>query len=326
MLYREHVLLGARFGDGDGAVVERYACETGAEPAGTEPAGAAVADTEPAGAAPGADLRSAGVVLSDVSDMSMLLFSGPPATSFATTAFAGRVLEAGECSFQAVLTGDGSLVSVPLLARTGTSEYVVADLSARSDVLDGWLSFLSAVETEGVAPFASIECEDVSGAHVALVLAGAEAADVLGDYVRGGKAGLPGVGRIEQCMLDSIPCIVARPQVGELDAFVLLVPPVHAVSLWRSLLSFGEVAPVGRAALRSLARDELSWSRHLRSSDTIRLGHDDLSSAGLVRETCDFVGARGIAGLSTTAQGPNAAQGQNAAQGRRRPSAAEGRA
>lgn len=270
VLYHEHLLLGATFGDN--SIVERYGSETDGS------------------------LIPTGAVLADVSDMSMLLFAGRPAPSFATTAFAGSLLEAGECGFQAVLSGDGSLVSIPLLARTGASEYVVADLSARGDVLDGWLSFLSAVEHEGVAPFASIETEDVAGTHVALVLAGPAAAYVLGDYVSGGRVALPAPGKIEQCLLDRIPCIVAHPYVNELDAYLLLVPPVHAVQLWRSLLSFTEVSPIGRTSLRHIAHSKLPWSQRLQTTDATRLTSEDLASANLVRNTQDFVGARGLFG------------------------------
>lgn len=272
VLYHEHLLLGAKFGDN--SVVERYGSETDAS------------------------IMPKGAVLTDVSDMSMLLFAGDPASSFATTAFAGNLLEAGECSFQAVLSGDGSLVSIPLLARTGASEYVVADLSARGDVLDGWLSFLSAVEHEGVAPFASIETEDVAGTHVALLLAGPAAAYVLGDYMSGGRPALPAPGKIEQCLLDRIPCIVAHPFVNELDAYLLLVPPVHAVPLWRSLLSFTEVAPIGRTSLQRIAHSKLPWSQRLQTADAVWLTREDLTSANLVRNAQDFVGARGLFGTT----------------------------
>lgn len=267
-LYQEHLLLGAKF-EGD-KIVRRYANEVGASHV------------------------SDGAILSDVSDMDLLLFDGAAAEPFANAAFAGRKLGVGECAFEASLTGDGSLASVPLLARTGAGEYIVADLSARSEVLVAWLSFLSAIEQDGRAPFAGLGTEDVSGSHVALVLAGARAAEVLADYVAGRQSGLPGRGRIARCMLDNIPCIVAHLDLVNHPAYLVLVPPVHAVALWRSLLSFAEVAPVGRDGLLRLAGEALPWLARLRGGDAVRMPYGELRAAQIVRESLDFVGARGL--------------------------------
>ncbi len=271
-LYGEHLLLGASFEEA--SVVTRYH----GEPEPEELEGA----------------MSDGVVLCDLSAVQLLLFHGPMAAAFAEVAFAGRKLRVGECAFEAVLTGDGSLASIPLLARTGEAEYVCGDFSARADVLAGWLSFLKSIEQGGSRPFAALEAEEVSGTHVALALWGRKAAMVLADYL--GNAPVPRKGSVSSCMLDRLPCIVACPELGPEPAYVILVPPVHAVALWRSLLSFGEVAPIGREGFRRLVRARLPWARHLQVTNAIRVGRGELMDGGIARHGNTFVGARGLQG------------------------------
>ncbi len=262
-LYGEHLLLGATFKDE--RVVERYENE--------HPTGDAI--------------------LSDISDMSVLLFSGSVAESFANVGFAGKVLSIGECAFEAVLTGEGSVVSVPLLVRTGKHEYVACDLSPRADILSGWLSFLSSVNEDGKEPFAGLDTQDATGTHVALFIAGNGANRVLRDYIKHDER-LPKRGHVARCMLDDIPCIVVSVGLDTTPAYLLLVPPSRAVALWRSLLSFSEVEPVGRKTLEGLFASKLPWVSCLSHEGTLRLDEKTLADDGLLRSNRSFVGARGL--------------------------------
>lgn len=270
-LYTEHLLLGAAFEES--RIVDHYHAEPDAEGVWSQ--------------------LHEGAVLCDVSDALVLLLSGGPVTNFAEAAFAGRRLRVGECSFEAALTGDGSVASVPLLARTGQAEYVCGDLSVRSDVLEAWLGFLGSVSNEGVAPFEGMEQEDASGTHAAMLLWGRASTDILADYVAS-RADLPAAGRVVSCMLDRLPCIVLRPDLGREPAYVVLVPPAHAIALWRSLLSFTEVTPLGRSSLRSLVHRSLPWTAQMRAGDSVRMSASELKHAGLVRSDSTYVGARGL--------------------------------
>lgn len=271
-LYTEHLLLGATFEES--RVVGHYHAEPGAEGVWSR--------------------LHKGAVLCDVSDALVLLLAGGPATSFAEAAFAGRRLRVGECAFEAALTGDGSVASVPLLARTGQAEYVCGDLSVRSDVLEAWLGFLGSVSNDGVTPFEGLEQEDASGTHAALLLWGRASTDVLVDYV-GSWTDLPALGHVTSCMLDRLPCFVLRPDLGREPAYVVLVPPAHAIALWRSLLSFTQVAPLGRTSLRSLLHRTLPWTAQMKAGDAICMSASELKRAGLVRGDATYVGARGLA-------------------------------
>lgn len=288
VLYEEHLLLSATFGD-----------RLASRPPVPSAYGDGVGER---------DALERGTALSDLSGLSCLLFSGPSATAFAHTAFSGRELAVGECAYECVLMGDGRLASVPLLARTGDAEFAVLDASPRAQLLASWLSFLANVESGGVEPFSDLVAENVTGSLVPLLLAGADAARVASDYLPEGAA-LPARGQIRSIALDGrIASLVARVDpaaagAAGAPAYLLLVPPDDARAVWRSLLSFESVAPVGSEALRQHLADRLPWASWLGvgGGDGANAGAEgplaarDLVAAGLARPQMDFVGARGLA-------------------------------
>lgn len=240
------------------------------------------------------DLGSS-TILCDLSHMPTLVFGGEVAESYASAVFAGERLALGRCAFEAALTGDGSLASCPLLMRTGAKEYVVCDPSPRSDVLSGWMSFVSSIEQQGYAPYADLQMDDATGTHCVMLLAGKDADRVLEDYLSPGTA-LPSAGSVVSLDLDAFPCVVSHvPQMMRIGAaFLIFVPPACAVPLWRSFLSFPEVIPVGTDDVRELMGVALPWTRLLDSQDTVRIDTKTLVSDGLMRKERDFIGARGI--------------------------------
>ena len=270
-LHTEHVLLGASFEPGldDLLAVSSY------------PQGGSQKDAEK------------GALLCDLTGSCYLLVSGASAPDLARTALAGRSLGVGEVAFEAALSGDGSTLSVPLVLRTGDHELALLDPSPRGEVLSAWLDFLSRVEQDGTAPFAETRVEGASDMLVALALVGSEARAVLSDYVPA-SSDLPAPGVVSSLRLDEIPALVAcLPRAGGLpEGFLILVPPERARAIWRSLLSFGEIYPVGLGALRELLCDTLPWGELLSTSDVVRYSGSTLRGWSLVRNEGDFVGAR----------------------------------
>lgn len=273
VLYQEHLYLGGTFGDGtfEGlSLPERYA----------------TLEEE-------VDAFSSAAALSDLSGTNSLLISGGPAQAFAEAAFSGKKLAVGECAFEAVLGGDGTLMSVPLLARTGDAEYVLWDPSARFQLLASWLEFLHGVSKDDYAPYDGVELENVTGRLVPLSLWGPAARHVLGDYVSS-SADLPGEGRVRDVRLDSIPTVVAYPPTGDTTNYLLLVPPAYAVTIWRSLLSFHEVSPAGARALVSHLESTCPWMPWMEDTDKVMPARTQLADWGLTRPETDFVGGRAI--------------------------------
>ncbi len=230
--------------------------------------------------------------LIDLSGIGYTLVSGTSAQNFVEAVFAGKQLEVGETSFECALTGDGSLSSIGLLARSGQNEYVVLDASERSLVLDEWLSIIASVEQNGVAPYAEVSLEDATPLLTPLLLAGKKAKKILMDYL--GEQKLPEDSRLCNLMLDqTIPALVANVSTKKVPAYLVMVPPVHTVILYRSLLSFETVHPLGYKQLIEGLKTYLPWFSELASNTKVVVAKDKLEGWGLLRASDDFIGARG---------------------------------
>lgn len=230
--------------------------------------------------------------LIDLSGIGYTLVSGTSAQNFVEAVFAGKQLEVGETSFECALTGDGSLSSIGLLARSGQNEYVVLDASERALVLDEWLSIIASVEQNGVAPYAEVSLEDATPLLTPLLLAGKKARKVLMDYL--GEQRLPEDSKLCNLMLDqTIPALVANVSTKKVPAYLVMVPPVHTVILFRSLLSFETVHPLGHKQLIEGLKTYLPWFSELASNTKVVVAKDKLEGWGLLRASDDFIGARG---------------------------------
>ena len=230
--------------------------------------------------------------LVDLSGISYTLVSGTVAQNFVEAVFAGEQLEVGETSFECALTGDGSLSSIGLLARSGQNEYVVLDASERSLVLEEWLSIIASVEQNGVAPYAEVSLDDATPLLTPLLLAGKKAKKVLMDYL--GEQQLPEDSKLCNLMLDqTIPALVANVSTKKVPAYLVMVPPVHTVILYRSLLSFETVHPLGYKQFIEGLKTYLPWFSELASNTKVVLAKDKLEGWGLLRASADFIGARG---------------------------------
>jgi len=234
-----------------------------------------------------------GCALCDVWGAYSLLMEGEKAEAFVDATCAGTPLDAGDAALEAVLSGDGSVIGVPIVARMGASEFVLWDMTPRAEALDAWLSFVQGIEQKGVAPYADVNCEDVTGGLAPLLLWGPAATRVLGDYLGAGVEP-PEPGHVSTPKLDGrIASVIVRTAAVP-DALLVCVPHEVARVLWRSLMSFMEVTPVGTEALRAHACQQLPWAASLVADDRVDLAKDVLVSAGLVRTTGGFIGQRGL--------------------------------
>ena len=230
--------------------------------------------------------------LIDLSGIGYTLVSGVAAQNFVEAVFAGKQLEVGEASFECALTGDGSLSSIGLLARSGQNEYVVLDASERSLVLDEWLSIIASVEQNGVAPYEEVSLEDATPLLTPLLLAGKKAKKVLMDYL--GEQKLPEDSKLCNLMLDqTIPALVANVSTKKVPAYLVMVPPVHTIILYRRLLSFETVHPLGHKQLIEGLKTYLPWFSELASNTKVVVAKDKLEGWGLLRASDNFIGARG---------------------------------
>lgn len=274
-LYEEHLLLGASFLPNESTgllAVRSYPCE------GEKDLGEALL----------------GAVVADLTGTTYALLSGDAAPDLARSALAGRPLSVGDASFEAVLRGDGSVLGAPLVLRTGDHEHVLLDPTPRGEATTAWLELVrGAGGDEG--PLRDCSLEDACGMLVPLLCAGDGAGRVVSDYLVRTGARLPRTGEVASVLLDAIPALVARVPVIDAEAYLLLVPAPSARAIWRSLLSFAEVSPVGVEAVRELFASRLPWAAALSAPGPVALGRAELEGWGIVRAGDDFVGARGLA-------------------------------
>ena len=241
------------------------------------------------------DEAISGACLYDLTGNLYRFFSGDAAQSYAEALCASQKLEAGSCTFTAVLTGDGALVSVPLLVRGGEHEYIVIDSGTRREALGAWMMFIGSVEHGGRAPYASVSIEDASSLLVPLLICGKRAEELVRDYTA--DQALPKPGMVASIAFDGVPCVLARLGGLPEDAFVVFAPPAFATRLFRSLLSFQYVHPQGMDSLAQLL-GELPWAEALSGDDRIVIPRDTLLRWGIVRPETDFIGSRGLSGQS----------------------------
>jgi len=124
------------------------------------------------------------------------------------------------------------------------------------------------------------------------LLAGKKAKKVLLDYL--GEQELPQDSSLCNLLLDqSIPALVANVSSKKIPAYLVMVPPVHTVILFRSLLSFEVVHPLGRKQLLEALKMYLPWFSELVSHTKVVIAKDKLEGWGLLRDSYDFIGARG---------------------------------
>ena len=235
-----------------------------------------------------------GCGVADLSYLRMMLIGGDAAEPFFSATVACELPAVGECRFGAILAGDAAVIATPLVVRTGDHEFLLLEGQDRWPAMDAWLRWVADLEQDGVRPYAGVSVSEVTGSLVPLLLHGPTAGEVLGDYLKG-NGGLPQGGICSQALLDErIPAIIVCPGFSKEPSYLAFVPNKNAVVIWRSLMSFGSVAPVGSSAVEGLAGRTLGWARLMRGADRVTLPTEALYRWDLARKSGGFIGARSL--------------------------------
>jgi aminomethyltransferase len=264
-LYREHVELGAR-------MVPFAGWEMPVQYAGIIEEHKAVR-------------RSAGVF--DVGHMAEFRVFGFGAFDFlqgVLTNDLSRISELGRAQYTLLLDDDGHIIDDLIVYHSGDIEYLIIANASNHEVDFAWLS--SHVPAE-------VELVDESERTSLIALQGPAALGIVRELA-GPDFEVPARFTIGEATLDTVPALVARTGYTGEDGVEILTSTSTAPQLWRAILSFAEVSPVGLGA-RDTLRLEMGYP--LYGSDMDRT--IDPISAGLgwvVPKTKDgFVGASTVA-------------------------------
>lgn len=236
---------------------------------------------------------SQGCALADVSGTVGTVVEGADAAAFVSMAFAGPVPAPGQLVESVALRGDGTVVSPALVACLGDYYGFWAPAETAQQLAD-WLEGVAAIEQAGTKAFSDVKLERAA-ATVTLLLAGPDSERVLSDYLAPG-ASLPPVGAIANVALDRIPVVCGRIAVNGRAWTLLWVPEARARVLWRSLLSFEQVTPVGTSAVWGQIEEAAPGIGDLLDDPESAPLPADCGLAGLLRAS-GYIGARALTEL-----------------------------
>lgn len=237
---------------------------------------------------------AAGCALADMSGTVGSVVEGADAGAFLQMAFAGPLPVPGQLVESVALRGDGTVVSPALVACLG-DYYGLWAPAETAQQLTGWLEGVAAIEQAGSRAFSDVKLGHAA-AMVTLLVAGPDSERVLSDYLAP-DASLPAVGSIANLMLDRIPTVCGRVDVNGAPWTLLWVPETKARVLWRSLLSFEQVTPVGSSAVWGQIEEQAPGLGALLDDPDSAPLPQECGAAGLLRADGGFIGARALAEL-----------------------------
>ena len=185
-----------------------------------------------------------------------------------------------------MLDDEGHIIDDLIVYHTGDIEYLIIANASNHDVDFEWLS--------QHAP-ADLELVDESDRTSLIALQGPAALAIVSELAGEGWEP-PARFTIREAMLDTIPALVARTGYTGEDGVEIVTAARSAPRLWRALLSFGEVTPVGLGA-RDTLRLEMGYPLYGNDMDRT----NDPISAGLgwvvPAAKTGYIGAEAVAAV-----------------------------
>ena len=194
-----------------------------------------------------------------------------------------RIAELGQAQYTLMLDENGGIIDDLIVYHTGDLEYMIIANAGNRDVGFEWLS---AHVPEGV------ELVDESDRTALIALQGPQALRIAQELA-GPQWEPPARFTIAEAMFDTVPVLVARTGYTGEDGIEIVSAAKSADALWRALLSFAEVTPIGLGA-RDTLRLEMGYPLH--GSDIDRATDPISAGLGWVVPTSKtgFIGAEAI--------------------------------
>lgn len=225
----------------------------------------------------------------DVSHMGEFRVSGPGSFMFLQNMLTNdlsRIDECGSAQYTLLLNDEGHILDDLIVYNTGL-EYLIIANASNSEKDFAWL--------EAHKPD-DVTLIDESDRTALIAVQGPGSSRIISELA-GPNCTLPKHFHLVGAKLDDkIDCLIARTGYTGEDGFELLVHTDDAVALWRLLLSFPEVTPVGLGA-RDTLRLEMGYHLYGNDMDETR----DPISAGLgwvvPKDKVGYIGADVIAAI-----------------------------
>jgi len=159
-----------------------------------------------------------------------------------------KISELGRAQYTLMLDEDGYIIDDLIVYHSGDLEYLIIANASNHEVDFAWLSTHAPDE---------IELVDESERTSLIALQGPEALSIVRELAAQGWEA-PSRFTLCEALLDTIPALVARTGYTGEDGVEILTSTSSAPQLWRSILSFGQVSPVGLGA-RDTLRLEMGY-------------------------------------------------------------------
>jgi len=159
-----------------------------------------------------------------------------------------RISELGHAQYTLMLDDEGHIIDDLIVYHSGDLEYLIIANASNHDVDFAWLS--------AHAP-AQIELVDESERTSLIALQGPSALGIVSELAGEGWEA-PSRFTLCEATLDTVPALIARTGYTGEDGVEILTSTSTAPQLWRAILSFPEVSPVGLGA-RDTLRLEMGY-------------------------------------------------------------------
>jgi aminomethyltransferase len=201
----------------------------------------------------------------------------------------GRISDLGQAQYTLMLDHDGRIIDDLIVYHSGDLEYLIIANASNHEVDAEWLASHCPAE---------VELADESLRTSLIALQGPAALEIVRELA-GDAWEAPSRFTLCEATLDTVPALVARTGYTGEDGVEILTSTTAAPRLWRAILSFGNVSPVGLGA-RDTLRLEMGYP--LYGSDMDRT--NDPVSAGLgwvvPKEKRGYIGADAVAQVRET--------------------------
>lgn len=231
--------------------------------------------------------------LCDLSSMGKLRIGGEDSFRFISTMFTADVAALtgiGDSCFSLILTSEAEIIDTVTLIRTGDNEYMVMTNPPNTEEVFAWLEAHSALADEQGKLFLQLTLSNETDSLALVTLFGVGSRHILDELADGALREAPASGSLTMALLDTVPTMIFSSEASSGESFDLFYPANRASGLWRALLSYPAVTPLGYGDYIVLREAERSWLK-----DVDSVGYQTVDEAGLghlLRTEHDFVGGK----------------------------------